>query len=888
MEFRKVLALRGPNVWARFPVLEAWVDLGPLKHSPSNELPGFNERLKAWLPTMIEHRCGLGYRGGFFERLDIGTYQGHILEHVTLELQTLAGTDVGFGKARETSEEGVYKVVVKYLDENLGRAALEVARRLLDAAVHDKPFDVEAEVATLRALKEKVCLGPSTGAIVQAAKKRGIPSRRLNTDSLVLLGHGSKQRRIVATETCRTGAIAEALAQDKEMTRALLSAVGVPVPEGRPVTDADDAWAAAQEIGGPVVVKPQYGNHGRGVTTNLTTREAVMAAYQNAAEHADYIMVESFAVGDDYRLFVVNNKVVAAAKRDPAQVIGDVTHTVQELVDEVNSDPRRGEDHGCVLTKIKLDAIALTTLSEQGLTPGSIPASGQVVLIRRNANLSTGGTATDVTDDVHPDVAARAVDAARVIGLDVAGVDVIVKDIRRPMEEQGGIVCEVNAGPGLRMHLEPSYGQPRPVAEAIVEHLFPQGENGRIPIVAITGVNGKTTTTRLIAHLVSTTGKTVGMTCTDGIFVNGRLVDTGDCSGPASARSVLLNPAVDAAVLETARGGILREGLAFDLCDVAVVTNIGEGDHLGLSDVESLEKLAYVKRTIVDAVAKTGHAVLNAADPLVAEMAEHCPGGVVMFARAESQPELAAHRAKEGKVAFVRDDALILSEGSNEVRLAPLARVPLTHNGRVGFQVENALAASAAAWALGVPLDSIRNGLASFHNDDRHTPGRFNVIHGGGATVILDYGHNPSALLALVEAIERFPHNYRSTVFTAVGDRRDVDIRRLGEVLGDSFDRVIIFEDHYSRGRADGQIIDLLREGMAQPKRATDIIDTRGEFSAIDIALEGLAPGHLLLIQPDSVEKAYQYVKKQLQGRHGEVIEEIESGVGAAVAVLAD
>ncbi len=888
MEFRKVLALRGPNVWARFPVLEAWVDLGPLKHSPSNELPGFNDRLMAWLPTMIEHRCGLGYRGGFFERLRDGTYQGHILEHVTLELQTLAGTDVGFGKARETSEEGVYKVVVKYEDETLGRECLEVARRMLDAAVYDKPFDTEAELIKLRALKEKVCLGPSTGAIVAAAKKRGIPSRRLNKDSLVLLGFGSKQRRIVATETCRTGAIAEALAQDKEMTRALLSAVGVPVPRGRAVADAEDAWTAAQEIGGAVVVKPQYGNHGRGVTTNLTTRESVLAAYANALEVASSIMVESFAPGDDYRLFVVNNKVVAAAKRDPAQVVGDGVHTVRELVTEVNRDPRRGDDHGCVLTKITLDAIALTVLADQGFKPESIPATGQVVLIRRNANLSTGGTATDVTDEVHPDVIARAIDAARVIGLDVAGIDVIIKDIRRPMEEQGGIVCEVNAGPGLRMHLEPSVGQPRPVAEAIVEHLFPNGENGRIPIVAITGVNGKTTTTRLIAHLIGTTGKTVGMTCTDGIFVNSRLVDTGDCSGPASARSVLLNPAVDAAVLETARGGILREGLAFDLCDVAVVTNIGEGDHLGLSDVETVEKLATVKSTIVDTVAKTGHAVLNAADPFVAIMAESCRGSVVFFARSEANLVLAEHRSKGGKVAFVRDDSIILADGPDEIRLAPLAMVPLTHNGRVGFQIENALAASSAAWALGVPLDSIRNGLASFHNDDRQTPGRFNVLHGGGATVILDYGHNPSALIALVESLVRFPHNKLSTVFTAVGDRRDVDIKRLGEVLGHSFDRVVLFEDNFRRGRPVGQIIELLREGMSTTTRAREVFESLNEFKAIDIALDDLAPGHLLLIQPDSVEKAYQYVKTRLEGRHGEVVEQFETPVKRGVALRVD
>ncbi|HWA98025.1 MAG TPA: cyanophycin synthetase, partial [Pirellulales bacterium] len=539
MEFRKVLALRGPNVWANFPVLEAWVDLGPWKDSPSNSLPGFNDRLMAWLPTMIEHRCGLGYHGGFFERLRDGTYLAHILEHVTLELQELAGERVGFGKAREWLGDGYYKVVIEYLEEEVGRAALEIARKLIMAAIHDTPFDVAAEVAALRDLAHRVSLGPSTRSIVNAALERGIPIRRLNEGSLVQMGYGCKQRRILAAQTDRTGAVAEEIAQDKEMTRSLLQSVGVPVSEGRPVESADDAWAAADEIGSAVVVKPQYGSQGRGVATNLTTREQVIAAYQAASEESSYIMVERFAPGDDYRVLVVGNQVIAASRREPAHVIGDGVHTIAQLVEITNQDPRRGEDHATALSKIKLDAIGLGVLNDQGYTPDSVPAEGAKVLCRRNANLSTGGTAADVTDLVHPDVAARCVEAAMAVGLDVAGVDVVALDISRPLEEQGGIVVEVNASPGLRMHIEPSSGQSRPVGRAIIDSMFAPNDNGRIPIAAVTGTNGKTTTTRFIAHLLTISGRTVGMTCTDGIFIKGRRIDTGDCAGPQSAMNVL-------------------------------------------------------------------------------------------------------------------------------------------------------------------------------------------------------------------------------------------------------------------------------------------------------------------------------------------------------------
>ena len=870
MKFRKVLALRGPNLWATFPVLEAWVELGDLKDASSDEMPGFNDRVMDRLPTLIEHRCSVGTRGGFFERLRRGTYPAHVLEHVTLELQSLAGSQVGFGRARATSESGTYRVAVEYEEEELARAALDSALDFCLAAVDDRPFDVEAEVGRLRAIFHRVALGPSTRSIVRAARRRGIPVRRLNAASLVQLGHGARQRRILASETDRTGAIAEWIAQDKEMTRTLLAAVGVPVPQGRPVSDVEDAWAAAEEIGPPVVVKPQHGNQGRGVAINLRTRDQVVAAYEAAREESSRIIVERFAPGADYRVLVVGDRVVAASLREPAQVVGDGVATIATLVERVNQDPRRSDGHATALSKIPLDAIAMGVLAEQGYSPESVPPAGSAVLIRRNANLSTGGTAADVTDLVHPEVAARAVEAARMVGLDVAGVDVVAADIGRPLEDQGGAIVEVNAAPGLRMHLEPSVGTPRKVGRAIVDLMFPESNPGRIPIVGVTGVNGKTTVTRLIAHILGTSGRTVGMTCTDGVYVGGRRIEAGDCSGPASAGMVLMNPAVEAAVLETARGGILRAGLAYDRCDVAVVTNIGEGDHLGLSDIRTPEELAQVKRTVVEVVDPEGAAVLNADDPLVAAMSGHCPGRVVFFARSGDGAVVRPHLAEGGRAVVVRGREIILAEGASEVRLTGLDDVPLTLGGRIGFQVENALAAAAAAWSLGLAPDQIRVGLSTFTGDTGQVPGRFNRIDVDGATVIVDYGHNPSAVAAMVEAIGAFPHPRRTIAFTGTGDRRDHDLSRQGHLLGDAFDRVVLYEEWSRRGREPGEIVALLRAGLASGGRVREVAQADNEADAIAIALRGIGPGDLIVIQADqAVETTLALVRRQMAAASG-------------------
>jgi cyanophycin synthetase len=865
MEFRKIWVLRGSNYWTRFPALEAEVLLRDLETRPTDAVAGFAERLVALLAGLDAQRPGQGPGEVFFHQLKAGTSLANVLRHLTLLLQRRAGSDVAFGLARAVEPPTFYRVVVEYEEEALGRACLEAARDLCLAALHGQPFDAGARLHVLCDLAHDVRLGPSTAAIVRAAQQRHIPTCRLNEGSLVQLGHAARARRICTAETDRTGAIAEAIAQDKQLTRALLYAVGVPVPEGRPVRDADDAWAAAEELGVPVVVKPQYGNHGRGVATNLTTREQVVRAYEAARAEERTVLVETFIPGADHRVLVVGDRVVAAALREPAHVVGDGTSTIRQLIDVMNRDPRRSDGHATVLSFLKLDAVSLAVLAEQGYTPDSVPPASVRVLIRRNGNLSTGGTATDVTDRVHPDVAARAVDAARAVGLDIAGVDVIATDISRPLEEQRGAVVEVNAGPGLRMHLEPSAGKPQPVGEAVVDLLFPGGETGRIPIAAVTGVNGKTTATRLLAHLLGRSGRCVGMTCTDGLYVDGRRLVTRDCSGPRSARAVLLNPRVDVAVLETARGGILREGLGFDRCDVAVVTNIAGGDHLDLRGITTQEELARVKRVVVEAVAPTGSAVLNAADPLVAAMARHCPGRVIFFARDGSLPVLAAHRATGGRAAFVRDGAIVLARGEREEELAPLAEVPLTHGGRVAFQVENALAAAAAAWALDVPANELRAGLASFAGDAAQVPARFNVFPAGGATVIVDYAHNPSALSALVAALDAFPRRRRTLVF-AGSNRRDRDVLDMGRTAGDAFDRVILYDDRGNNDRADGELNALFRRGLAAGRRVAETRGAPDEFQAIAAALGDLGPDDLVVVGVEAIEDALAFVQRTLAG----------------------
>ena len=817
-----------------------------------SRMDGFEARLRALFPAigMLHPEGGSG---------DVSL--AHVLQTAALALQAQAGCPVTFARTTATIDPGVYQVVVEYSEEAVGRQAFEDAQRLINAALGQGDFDAEAAIADLRELDEDERLGPSTGAIVDAAVARDIPFRRLTRGSLVQFGWGSRQRRIQAAEIDSTSAVAESIGQDKDLTKRLLHAAGVPVPLGQPVETIEEAWEVALKVGLPVVVKPQDGNQGKGVTVNITDRAQLEEAYKNAADYGT-VMVERFLPGHDFRLLVVGDQLVAAARREPPQVLGDGQHTVRELVDQVNLDPRRGEGHATSLTKIRLDDIAVARLAMQDLTPDSVPSKGQRVILRNNANLSTGGTATDVTDDVHPEVAARAVVAAQMVGLHICGVDMVAETVLRPLEEQGGGFVEVNAAPGLRMHLAPSYGKPRNVGQAMVDRLFAHGDNGRIPVVAVTGTNGKTTTARLIAHLFTAQGMRVGMTNTDGVYVNGRQIDSGDCSGPKSARNVLLHPEVDAAVFETARGGILREGLGFDRCQVAVVTNIGAGDHLGLNYITTVEDLAVLKRVIVQNVDPAGYAVLNATDPIVAAMVSACPGKTIFFASDRHHPVMATHRAQGHRTVYVDSDSIVASEGSWR-EIIHLRDIPITRNGRIAFQVENVMAAVAAAWGVDMPWQTIRRGLSGFVNDSDNAPGRFNIMDYRGATVIADYGHNPDAMRALVQAVDALPAKRRSVVISGAGDRRDEDIREQTVILGAAFDDVILYQDAAQRGRADGEVMALLREGLAGAPRTTHVEEIRGEFIAIDAALARLQPGDLCLVLVDQVEEALAHLAQR-------------------------
>ena len=710
MEFLNILPLRGPNIWTYRPVLEVWLDIGDLEDSPSNTIPGFYERLTAWLPSLVEHRCGVGERGGFLQRLREGTWPGHILEHVTIELQNLAGMQSGFGKARSTGVRGVYKVVVRSRNEQVSRAALHAARDLVLAAMQDRSFDVAATVSILRDMVDALCLGPSTACIVDAATERGIPSIRLTEGNLVQLGYGARQHRIWTAETDQTSAIAETISRDKDLTKSLLSACGVPVPEGRVVDSPADAWGAAEDIGLPVVVKPSDGNHGRGVSTELMTRAEVEAAYHLADAEGSEVMVERYVRGNEHRLLVVGGRLAAAAKGEQAWVRGDGHSTISELIDtQLNSDPRRGEAEEFPLDAIHLssNAVARMEVGRQGYTADSIPAVGKPVLIVRNGNV-----AIDVTDAVHPDVVAMAELAARIIGLDIAGVDMVAEDISRPLHEQDVAIVEINAGPGLLMHLKPAQGQPRPVGRAIVDSLFDAKDNGRIPIVGICGTTGKTQVAQLVASLLRLSGKHIGLACSAGLSFAGRVQDTRDCATWAAAQKVLLNRNVEAAVIENSIATILNEGLGYDRCLVGVVTNLDVSRHFGDCYIEEPEQVCNVLRTQVDVVLENGVAVLNAADELVARMAEYCDGEVMFFAR--DIEVLAVHRQQGGRCVSLRDGQVVLCVAGAEQALVKLANIPALGTQQDTQQIENVLAAIGAAWALHVTPELMRAGLKTY------------------------------------------------------------------------------------------------------------------------------------------------------------------------------
>jgi cyanophycin synthetase len=858
----RIRALRGPNYWRLAPVIACDVALGGLAHVSSVDLPGFTERLTSLLPSLHDHECSRGAPGGFVQRLHEGTHLPHILEHVALELQVLAGSAVGFGRVVASGDAGVWWVMVAYEEEEVGLRAVREAVRMLKACLAGESVDVDPLVTDLQSLWQQVRLGPSTGAIVEEARRRGIPVRRLNSRSLVQLGLGKNLRRIQATMADTTSSIAVEIAQNKDETKRVLESIGLPVPVGDVANDADEAVDIAMRIGYPVILKPLDASHGRGISPRLDDEDAVRAAWIQPHEVSDIVVVERYVEGTDHRVLVVNRKVVAVAERVPARVIGDGVHNVRELVEIENRDPRRGVGHTKILTRLPLDDSTASYLSEHDLTFESVPAKGEIVALRPTANLSTGGTSVDRTDEIHPDNATACEMAAGAVGLDVAGIDVMTADISVPFRDNGAVIIEVNAAPGIRMHTHPAEGQPRNVAAPILDMLYPPGSECTIPVIAVTGTNGKTTTVRLIAHLFRHTDRTVGLTTTDGVYLNNRLVMEGDMTGPFSANIILSNAAVDVAVLETARGGILRAGLGFDECDVGVVLNVS-ADHLGLRGIHTLEQLAEVKSVIAAVVKREGHAVLNADDPLVYAMRDRSPGDVVLFSTSDEgeNPKVADHIGRNGIAAVIESDVFVVRRGRLRIPIAAVRDVPLMMGGAARFQRGNVLAAIATAYVQGVRYDDIRAGLLSFFPSPSMTPGRLNLIRVNGARLLIDYAHNAAAVQGLMDLVQQLPARRRIGVLAAPGDRRDEDIRAVGRLAG-SLDHLVVKEDDDRRGRERGEAASLIIEGLREsgvPDERIEVVHS--EIEAIERAVSLLEANDLAVVLADDVRGVLERVR---------------------------
>ena len=865
LRITRLRALRGPNFWRLAPVIACDVHLGALEPVTSADIPGFADRLEAALPSLADHPCTRGAPGGFLQRLREGTHFPHILEHVALELQTLAGCDVSFGRVVESGDPGVWWVIVAYEEEDVGLQSMRDAVRLVRASMGGEAFDTDDTVGSLCNLLEDVRLGPSTAAIVEEARRRGIPVRRLNSHSLVQLGLGKNLRRIQATMTDYTSAIGVEIAQDKDDTKRVLGTIGLPVPKGDVARSADEAVEIAEEIGFPVITKPLDASHGRGISGRLDDEQSLREAYEVAAEYGRRVVVETFAQGSDHRVLVVNGKVVAAAERIPAHVVGDGRLTIRQLIDVANSDPRRGKGHTKVLTRLPSDEITQELLAARGLTLETVPASGEQVFLRATANLSTGGTSIDRTDEMHPDNITACEMAANAVGLDIAGIDVLTPDIAIPFRENGAVIIEVNAAPGVRMHTHPAEGQARNVGAPILDMLYPPGSEQTIPVIAVTGTNGKTTTTRLIAHLFRHTGKTVGFTTTDGVYLQNRLVMEGDMTGPFSANIILSNPTIDVAVLETARGGILRAGLGFDEADVGVVLNVS-ADHLGLRGINTVEQLAEVKSVVAAVVKREGHVVLNADDPLVAKMRERTSADIVLFTvQADGENQLVEeHLAQGGIVARIDNETFIIRRGRLRIPIAAVRDVPLTIGGAAKFQRGNILAAIATAYVRGMRYDDIRAGLLSFFPSPSLTPGRLNIIRIGGARVLVDYAHNAAALEGLMELVAALPARRRIGLITGPGDRRDDDLRMLGR-LSAGLDRIVVKEDDDTRGRAPGEITSLIIEGLAQGGFDTaNATAEPDEKVAVERALATIEDGDLLVVLVDDVPGVLQVIQSHV------------------------
>jgi cyanophycin synthetase len=871
MKILKIQALRGPNIWSinRKKLIQMRLDLEELEQFPTNKIEGFRERIENMFPNMIEHRCSEGCRGGFFSRIERGTWMGHVIEHIALEIQTLAGMETGFGRTRETKIPGIYNVVFSYAEENVGLFAAESSVNIAQSLVTGAEYNVEADIQKMREIRERVRLGPSTGSLVEEAVARDIPWIRMGTNSLVQLGYGVNQMRFQATITCKTSSIAVDIACNKEETKRMLDMASIPVASGSICVDEEDLEDTIRKIGYPIVLKPLDGNHGKGASINVTNWEDALAGLAYAQKYSRRVIVEKFITGFDFRLLVIDNKLVAAAKRVPAHVVGNGKNSIQELIDETNLDPRRGYGHENVLTQIDVDRDTLDLLERLNYTLETIPRKDEIIYLKSTANLSTGGTSVDVTDMMHPENVFLAERISRVIGLDICGVDIMAENLTQPLKENGGVILEVNAAPGFRMHLAPSEGLPRNVASPVIDMLYPLGKPSRIPIFAITGTNGKTTTTRLLAHIVKNNGFKVGFTTSDGIYIQNHMLEKGDTTGPVSAEYILKDPTVEFAVLETARGGILRAGLGFSRCDIGIITNIQE-DHLGLSDIDTLEDLARVKSTVVKSIKKDGWAVLNADDEHCVKIAADLNCNVAFFSMDEESP-LIKKLCKEGKIVAVYENGFItIKKGEWKIRIERATHVPLTLGGKAKFMIANVLAATLASYLWGFKTEDISLSLQTFIPSAAQTPGRMNIFEFKKFKVLIDFAHNPSGYLGVEDFLLSVKANKKIGIIAGVGDRRDEDIKECATIAARMFDHIIIRQEKHLRGRTEDEIINLILEGIkASGKEVTYEIIPK-ETEAIKHAIKSAEEGTFIVALSDVVTNAIGIVQEYLDKENEE------------------
>ncbi|MGY3055033.1 cyanophycin synthetase [Pedobacter sp. UYEF25] len=865
MKISKIQVLRGPNIWSvnRKNLIQMRLDLEELEQRPTNLIDGFGERLEKLIPSMFTHRCSKGVEGGFFARVKEGTWMGHVIEHIALEIQTLAGMETGFGRTRETKTPGIYNVVFSYVEEKAGAYAAEAAVKIAEALIDSIDYDLAYDIQRMKELREAERLGPSTGSIVEEAVRRNIPWIRLNKNSLVQLGYGKNQVRFRATMTEKTSSIAVDLAGDKDETKRLLTESAIPVADGVTLSNSEELENAVQKLGFPLVFKPLDGNHGKGATINVKTMEGAFAAFEYAKTYSRRVIIEKFIAGFDFRVLVIDNKMVAAAQRDPAHVNGNGIHTIQQLIDTENEDPRRGYGHENVLTEISVDRDTLDLLAKKNYTLETVPEKGEIIYLKSTANLSTGGTSIDVTDSVHPQNVFICERISRVIGLDICGIDIMAQNLTQPLKENGGVVLEVNAAPGFRMHLAPSEGLPRNVAAKVIDMLYPPGKLVKIPIIAVTGTNGKTTTTRLIAHIVRSNGKRVGYTTSDGIYVHNTMLMQGDTTGPVSASFILKDPTVEFAVLETARGGILRSGLGFDSCDIGVVTNIQE-DHLGISDIHTLDDLKRVKEVVIGAVRRKGWAVLNADNGYCVKIGREARCNVAYFSMDENNPIIKEHCKKGGVAAIYENGFITVKTGDWKLRVDRATHVPLTFGGAVNFMIQNVLAATLSAYLWGYKPEDIKLALETFIPSAAHTPGRMNVFRFKDFNILVDFAHNPDGFLGVKSYLQSVEATKHIGIISGTGDRRDEDIRETARISAQMFDRIYICQEKYMRGREQQELIDLLTEGIKEVNPDKEIIIINNSKQCLEQATDHAEKGAYITILSNTIDNVIQKVTEYL------------------------